>query len=419
MLDQYYIITVKELEWISSITNTSVSWFNTAISQWYTNISSWFTGLMVWFRRKLKLTIQTNVTIYFTWKTLEHISRTGSFREALLGIFKIPVFVLAGYVLGEVADGLVPLPSTKPVPLIPPVYIPKPNITPPLVPSVPKPEIRHPTTLYERKIEKYSILKPVIYSGYRVYTTPKHTVFGMLAPSISKQWYIAIQGYSKLQPTLNRDIKWGVPTKTTITPSISREYSLEPVAPSCIASPISPSSVEQLLGESFTELYTFCDTSELNNFDNYNNVTVENYTLVINDPSLIDGYIYKAYTQNIKRIAFVTRTSDPDLSDSEGLFSRTETSQHGGQGVMTCQYGCYFFYGDSCLGGVYASTIDCGTWYLVVVDYEHLEARIYDKSLNLIDQTDIDVDNPQNLKIIIRDTSKTKEVKIDWIGVII
>jgi hypothetical protein len=122
------------------------------IANWWNNlansVNTWFTNLMKTIRNKIKLTIMTDVSLYFGWKAIESSFNSASISKlpfALLGVVSSPFI---GYIFGEIADALIPTPSTPEFPLIPPISPmsitlpsieapPEPSVTMPYIPSVP------------------------------------------------------------------------------------------------------------------------------------------------------------------------------------------------------------------------------------------------------------------------------------------
>jgi hypothetical protein len=116
------------------------------IANWWNNlansVNTWFTNLMKTIRNKIKLTIMTDVSLYFGWKALESSFNSASISKlpfALIGVISSPFI---GYIFGEIADALIPTPSTPEFPLIPPVS--PISITLPSIEAPPEPSITYP-----------------------------------------------------------------------------------------------------------------------------------------------------------------------------------------------------------------------------------------------------------------------------------
>ena len=102
-------------EFFSGIATAVGDWWNSVIS----GVNSWFTGLLTGIRTKIVNTIMADVSIYFGWKAVERITQMKSAKDGmygLLGLFSAPV---AGYLFGNIVNGLIPTPSTEPMELIP------------------------------------------------------------------------------------------------------------------------------------------------------------------------------------------------------------------------------------------------------------------------------------------------------------
>jgi hypothetical protein len=94
-------------------------------------------------RSKIKLTIMTDVSLYFGWKAIESSFNSASISKlpfALLGVVSSPFI---GYVFSEIADALIPTPSTPEFPLIPPIS--PISITLPSIEAPPEPSITLPS----------------------------------------------------------------------------------------------------------------------------------------------------------------------------------------------------------------------------------------------------------------------------------
>jgi hypothetical protein len=135
------------IESVNNAFSNIINWWNNLAS----SVNTWFTNLIKTFRNKVKLTIMTDVSLYFGWKALESSFSSASISKlpfAVLGVVSSP---FVGYIFGEIVDALLPTPSTTEFPLIPPIGLipitvseieapPEPPITyPPSPPSPPPP----------------------------------------------------------------------------------------------------------------------------------------------------------------------------------------------------------------------------------------------------------------------------------------
>ena len=99
----------------SGIASAIGSWWGSVVS----GLNSWFSNLVIGIRRKLVQTLMADVGIYFGWKSMERLTHAKSLTEAglsLLGLLSAP---FVGYLFGNMINGIIPLPSTTPIQLIP------------------------------------------------------------------------------------------------------------------------------------------------------------------------------------------------------------------------------------------------------------------------------------------------------------
>lgn len=125
------------------------------LGAWYGSIvdyvNAWYSNLMVTFRRKLKLMILADVSIYGIWKSMETMTTARSFREIPLAFGKALAMPIFGALVAEMVDAIVPMPSTSSIELVPKIpwgefkYTPlsislpaeKPAPTTPAIPTLP------------------------------------------------------------------------------------------------------------------------------------------------------------------------------------------------------------------------------------------------------------------------------------------
>mgnify|MGYP000377265959 CR=1 FL=1 len=143
VISMLWNLVAEGIEWVW---NNLVSGINTFID----SVNVWWTNTFKLLRQKLKQTIVADVTIYFTWKSMEKSVESGDGWKVLL----MPLYAVAGAIGGgifaEMIDSFVPNPETTTYPLIPTVNIPTislPRTTPPAIPTptepspVPKPTV--------------------------------------------------------------------------------------------------------------------------------------------------------------------------------------------------------------------------------------------------------------------------------------
>ena len=126
----------------------------TAVGNWWSNvasgINSYFTNLFTGIRSKIVNTIIADVSLYYGWKCVERITQLNSAKDLLYGLSGMLIAPFAGAIFGSIVDGLLPTPSTEPIPIVPQISPfsftpPSLSITPPTRPTAPSP-IYPPTT---------------------------------------------------------------------------------------------------------------------------------------------------------------------------------------------------------------------------------------------------------------------------------
>ena len=118
----------------------------TAVGNWWSNvasgINSYFTSLFTGIRSKIVNTIIADVSLYYGWKCVERITQLNSAKDLLYGLSGMLIAPFAGAIFGSIVDGLLPTPSTEPIPIVPQISPfsftpPSLSITPPTRPSLP------------------------------------------------------------------------------------------------------------------------------------------------------------------------------------------------------------------------------------------------------------------------------------------
>jgi hypothetical protein len=106
--------------------NAVVSWFSgvvSAIADWWagvtTSVNTWFTNILKAIRQKILQTIIADVSIYFGWKSVERLTQAKSLKDGAFGLMGMIVSPFAGYLFGNIIDGLIPIAGTEPFELIP------------------------------------------------------------------------------------------------------------------------------------------------------------------------------------------------------------------------------------------------------------------------------------------------------------
>jgi hypothetical protein len=126
----------------------------TAVGNWWSNvasgINSYFTSLFTGIRSKIVNTIIADVSLYYGWKCVERMTQFNSAKDLLYGLSGMLIAPFAGAIFGSIVDGLLPTPSTEPIPIVPQISPfsftpPSLSITTPTRPSAPYP-ISPPTT---------------------------------------------------------------------------------------------------------------------------------------------------------------------------------------------------------------------------------------------------------------------------------
>jgi hypothetical protein len=108
--------------------------------------NQWFTGIVLWFREKLKAILVSNITIIGTWSRIRAFQKKPTFKNFVL-IFTAGLgSYIIGVVVAEFITTLIPTPSTRVFPIVPPmgeIELPLPTITLDRTPL--QQEIRLPT----------------------------------------------------------------------------------------------------------------------------------------------------------------------------------------------------------------------------------------------------------------------------------
>jgi len=121
------IFNIIEGVW-NGILGIIIGMWNTIKDIWNTiaeTVNQWFTGLMIWIREKLKALLTANITIIGTWTRLKAFHK----KPTAKNFFLIFTAGLGSYILGRVISEfvvtLIPTPSTRTFPLIPPLDLPE------------------------------------------------------------------------------------------------------------------------------------------------------------------------------------------------------------------------------------------------------------------------------------------------------
>jgi len=118
----------------------------TAVGNWWSNvasgINSYFTNLFTGIRSKIVNTIIADVSLYYGWKCVERITQLKNSKDLLYGLAGLLIAPISGALFGSIIDGLLPTPSTEPIPIVPQISPfsftpPSLSITPPTPPSLP------------------------------------------------------------------------------------------------------------------------------------------------------------------------------------------------------------------------------------------------------------------------------------------
>jgi hypothetical protein len=121
------IFNIVEGVW-NGILGIIIGMWNLIKNMWNTlanTLNQWFTGLMIWIREKLKALLTANITIIGTWSRLKAFHKKPTTKNLVL-IFTAG---LGSYILGRIISEfvvtLIPVPSTRPFPLVPPLDLPE------------------------------------------------------------------------------------------------------------------------------------------------------------------------------------------------------------------------------------------------------------------------------------------------------
>ena len=176
----------------------------TAVGNWWSNvasgINSYFTNLFTGIRSKIVNTIIADVSLYYGWKCVERITQLKDSKDLLYGLAGLLIAPISGALFGSIIDGLLPTPSTEPIPIVPQISPfsftpPSLSITPPTRPSLPTapttPEVP-PSPLVGAVSEQLSV--PSI--TYDVNTMPQSK--DLSAPSLSYDYLLLHQPISDL-----------------------------------------------------------------------------------------------------------------------------------------------------------------------------------------------------------------------------
>jgi hypothetical protein len=121
------IFNIIEGVW-NGVLNIIMGLWNTIKDIWNRmaeTINQWFTGLMIWIREKLKALLTANITIIGTWSRLKAFHK----KPTAKNFYLIFTAGLGSYILGKIISEfvvtLIPVPSTRTFPLVPPLDLPE------------------------------------------------------------------------------------------------------------------------------------------------------------------------------------------------------------------------------------------------------------------------------------------------------
>ena len=148
------IINALEGLWNALVGVVNYIW-NTLVGAWnnfVAGINNWWVGILQVVRNKMQQLIVANLTITATWKANEKFQKKPSVRN-LAGIVLVPIGTyIASSIIAAFITSFIPIPSTTPFQLVPPLNIGQLNIgtttlsrtittTPPTTISPPSPSI--------------------------------------------------------------------------------------------------------------------------------------------------------------------------------------------------------------------------------------------------------------------------------------
>jgi len=82
-------------------------------------VNAWFTGIVRQFREKIKAVVMANVTIGVAWTGVERIVKARRMADVGFGVLGIVTAPVAGVVMAEIVNAVIPQPKTASYPLIP------------------------------------------------------------------------------------------------------------------------------------------------------------------------------------------------------------------------------------------------------------------------------------------------------------
>ena len=112
------------INWIiqqaTNVYNTIKDWIPDTLN----SFNTWWTNLITSMRNKIKLTIRSNIIIYFTWKSMSKMSEAKGLWDFIRPLGVLFTSTMMGEVFSNVVDTMIPQPSTTPIPIIPTVSLP-------------------------------------------------------------------------------------------------------------------------------------------------------------------------------------------------------------------------------------------------------------------------------------------------------
>jgi len=124
---------------INWLINQFMNVYNT-VRDWITStlngFNTWWTNLIISIRNKIKMTIKTDIMMYFTWKSFDKMTEAKGIFDFIRPIGVLFTSAIMGEIFANVVDTVLPTPSTEPIPLIPTIELPEVTLSPVSIPRL-------------------------------------------------------------------------------------------------------------------------------------------------------------------------------------------------------------------------------------------------------------------------------------------